>query len=89
MYRKKGEQNWEKGQDEKVLSSIGKEHVILGRISGIDAGKYEVKLRTRNDEEHQDGDKLSKWGPFSDPEKFDGGEDAIAFFFSFSFFFFI
>ncbi|XP_011494039.1 PREDICTED: muscle M-line assembly protein unc-89-like [Ceratosolen solmsi marchali] len=72
MYRKKGEQNWQEGLDEKVVSSVGKLHVVQGRISGIPAGTYEVKLRTRNDEEHADGDKLSKWGPFSDPEKFDG-----------------
>lgn len=72
LYRKKGEQNWHKGQDEKLVSSIGKENIVQGKVRGLKPGEYEVKLRSRNDEEHDIGDNMSKWGPFSKPEKFDG-----------------
>ena len=57
----------------KVVSSIGMEHIVQGRISGIEAGDHEVMLRTRNDEEHAEGDRAAEWGPYSEIKKFDGG----------------
>lgn len=54
----------------KVVDSMGKEHVIQGTLSGIEAGKHEARLRARNDEEHPDN-----WGPWSEIKKFDGGKN--------------
>lgn len=72
-FRKQGEENWEEAKEVKVVSSVGKEHIVQGKLSGIAPGLYEARARARNDEEHAD-DTLAEWGPWSDLKKFDGGE---------------
>ncbi|XP_014208994.1 uncharacterized protein LOC106639752 [Copidosoma floridanum] len=72
LYRKEGEDEWLEGKEVDIVSTIGKEKIVQTRITGIEAGNYEAKLRARNDEEHPKGDRLGEWGPYSELKKFDG-----------------
>ncbi|OXU19455.1 hypothetical protein TSAR_013451 [Trichomalopsis sarcophagae] len=80
VYRKQAEsaENWIAAKDVKVVSSLGKEHVLQGRIQGIAPGLYEARARARNDEEHADESQGLAWGPFSDLKKFNGEYKADA-----------
>ncbi|KAJ8678745.1 hypothetical protein QAD02_014532 [Eretmocerus hayati] len=74
-----GNSPWQRVKTVKVTENSNKEHMVLGTIHGIEAGKHEARLRVRNDmEQEQSNDapasneRKPAWGPYSEIKKFDG-----------------